>query len=207
MSIRTKEILAKLLGSAIRLKLIRLFLLNPKEVFSLKDISKRARAGNQSGRREISILKNTGLIKPGSEYTEVIKAKNKKRKKKIHGWKLNESFPLLFALKNFVLDSAPVSKDQILKKLQKAGRLKLVVLSGFFCEGGGSRVDILIVGDGIKRGALEKIVRNIEVETGKELTYVAFNTKDFTYRMGVYDRLIRDIFDYPYEKLLDKIGI
>ena len=204
---KSLDVLARLFGSISRVKFIRLFLLNPKEVFSLKDASKRARTGNQSGRREISILKNIGLIRPGSEYIDVIKAKNRKKKKKIHGWKLDESFPLLFALKNFILDSVPVSKDQILKKLQKAGRLKLVVLSGFFCEGGGSRVDILVAGDAIKRGTLEKIIGNIEVETGKELTYVAFNTKDFIYRMGVYDRLIRDIFDYPHEKLLDKIGI
>jgi hypothetical protein len=204
---KSSDVLARLFGSINRVKFIRLFLLNPKEVFSFKDASKRVRANSQSGRREISLLKNIGLIKPASEYAEVIRAKNKKKKKRIHGWKLDESFPLLFALKNFILDSIPLAKDQVLKKLQKAGRLKLVVLSGFFCEGGGSRVDVLVVGDGIKKGLLEKIIRNIEAETGKELTYVAFNTNEFTYRMGVYDKLIRDIFDYPHEKLLDKIGI
>lgn len=202
------DILVKLFGSANRVKFIRLFLLNPDEVLTIGDICRRTRAAKQVGHREIALLKSINFIKPKSSYISVRTAGRKKsKKKKIHGWKLNESFLLMHALKNFILDTSPVSRDQILKKLQKTGRMKLVVLSGIFVEAAGNRVDILVVGDGIKRGALEKTIRNIEAEMGKELTYVAFNTKDFVYRMGIYDRLIRDIFNYPHEKLLDKIGI
>ncbi len=220
------DILAKLFDSANRVKFIRLFLLNPDEVLTIGDICRRTKASKQAGRKETAILKSIGFIKSGSRYVEV-KTRNKKGKlrrsypkrrrsesrprrasgKKIRGWKLNESFPLIFSFKNFILDTAPVSRDQLLKKLQRAGRMKLVVLSGVFVEGGGNRIDILIVGDGVKRGVLEKIIKNIETEMSKELTYVVFNTNEFIYRMGVYDKLIRDIFDFPHEKLLDKIGI
>ncbi len=202
------DILAKLFDSANRVKFIRLFLLNPDEVLTIGDICRRTKASKQAGRREIALLKSINFIKPKSEFVSIKTGEHKKsKKKKIHGWKLNESFPLLFALKNFILDTTPVLRDQLLKKLQRAGRMKLVVLSGVFVEGGGNRIDILIVGDGVKKGVLEKIIRNIEAEMGKELNYVAFNTNEFIYRMGVYDKLIRDIFDYPHEKLLDKIGI
>jgi hypothetical protein len=54
---------------------------------------------------------------------------------------------------------------------------------------------------------LERAIRDIESEVGKELTYAAFKTDDFIYRLGMYDKFIRDILDYPHEKILDKIGI
>ncbi len=203
------DILAKLFNSASRVKFIRLFLLNPDEVLIFGDICRRAKTTKPAGRKEIALLKSVDFIRPKSSYIPVkIPGRKKFRKKKIFGWKLNESFPLMHALKNFIFDASPVSRDQILKKIQKAGRMKLVVLSGFFAEdANNSRVDILIVGDGVKRGILEKTIKNLEAEIGRELTYAVFNTQDFTYRMGIYDKLIRDIFDFPHEKLLDKIGI
>jgi hypothetical protein len=204
---KSADILVKLMGSANRVKLIRLFLLNSDGIFPSQEIYRCAKIIKSSGRREIALLKNIGFIKPGSEYIE-IKVKNKKSKKKrIHGWRLNDSFPLMLGLKSFILDTAPLSRDQLLKKLQKAGRIKLVILSGFFREGGPSRVDILLVGDSIRKGILERAIRDIESEVGKELTYAAFKTDDFIYRLEMYDKFIRDILDYPHEKILDKIGI
>jgi len=203
----SSDILAKLFGSANRVKLLRLFSLNPDKVFSSQEIYQRAKVSKQAGRKEITLLKSIGFIKPKSEFIE-IETKNKKvLRKKIHGWKLNDSFPLMLGLKSFILDTAPFSKDQLLKKLQKAGRLKLVILSGIFGEENLSRVDILVVGDSIRKKILERVIRDIEAEVGRELTYASFNTEDFLYRLGMYDKFIRDILDYPHEKILDKIGI
>lgn len=215
---KSADILAKLLGSASRVKLLRLFSLNPDKVFPPQEIYRRAKVSKHSGRKEIALLKSIGFIRPKSEFIEVGSRKNKKglsrrakakkpKKKRIHGWKLDDSFPLMLGLKSFILDATPLSRDQLLKKLQKAGRIKLVILSGIFGGEDSSRVDILVVGDSIRKRILEKIIRDIEAEVGKELTYAAFNTEDFLYRLGMYDKFIRDILDYPHEKLLDKIGI
>lgn len=201
--------MARLLGSVSRVKIIRLFLLNPGEVLLFAAVCRRAKVSGNSGRREIKLLKAIGFIRPRSDYFATV-AKNKKgkpKKKRISGWKLNETFPLMLGLKNFILDTVPLSKDQLLKKLQKAGRLKLVILAGIFGEENSSRVDILAVGDGLKRGILERAIKDIEAEVGKELTYAAFSTQDFLYRLGMYDKFIRDILDYPHEKILDKLGV
>jgi hypothetical protein len=202
----SSDILAKLFGSASRVKLLRLFSLNPDKVFPPQEIYRRAKISKNSGRKEIALLKSIGFIKPKSEFIE-IETKNKKLRKKIRGWKLNDSFPLMLGLKSFILDTAPFSKDQLLKKLQKAGRIKLVILSGIFGEENSSRVDILVAGDSIRKKILERVIRDIEAELGKELTYAVFSTEDFLYRFGMYDKFIRDILDYPHEKILDKIGI
>ena len=204
------DILAKLFGSFNRVKLIRLFLLNPGEVFPHEAICRRAKVSRQAGRHEIALLRTIGLIKPKSEFIEIKGKKNKKgkpKKKRIHGWILNESFPLIIGLRNFILHTSPVSRDQLVKRLQKAGRIKLVILSGIFGEEDSSRVDILVVGDALRRGVLDRTIHDIEAEVGKELTYAAFKTEDFLYRLGMYDKFIRDILDYPHEKILDRLGL
>jgi len=207
----SSDVLAKLFGSSNRVKIIRLFLLNPEKVFEPKNIFLRAKVSRQTGRREILLLKSIGLIRPKSDFAAIaIKGKKEKfKKKRISGLTLNESFPLIIGLKNFILDSALFSRDQLLKKLHKAGRMKLVILSGIFGEenSGAHRIDILVVGDVIKKGILERVIREIESEVGKELVYASFNTQEFLYRLGMYDKFIRDILDYPHEKILNKLGI
>lgn len=187
-------ILEKLFGSSVRVKIIRLFLLNPETLFSLKEISRRAKVNPLSARREILLLKGIDFIKQN-------------KKKKNQGLKLNNFFPLLNPLKNLVLNTAPFNKEKLAKMLNLTGKMKLIVLAGIFIQSEDSKVDVLLVGDSIRKGNLERILRKIESEIGKELIYAVFETKDFLYRFGMYDRFIRDILDYPHEKLVNKLNI
>jgi hypothetical protein len=66
---------------------------------------------------------------------------------------------------------------------------------------------LLVVGDKLDEKQLNKAVHEIESELGRELRFAHFSTEDFRYRVGVYDRLIRDIFDYPHRTIFDKIGM
>jgi len=60
-------------------------------------------------------------------------------------------------------------------------------------------VDLLIVGDKMKKGKIEEGVRRLEAEVGTELIYAVFETADFLYRLKMYDKLVRDILDFPHE--------
>ena len=60
----------------------------------------------------------------------------------------------------------------------------------------------MIVGDNLKKVAIEGGIRKLEAEIGAELTYAVFNTKEFVYRLNMYDKLVRDILDFPHEVLL-----
>jgi len=204
-------ILEKLFGSSARVKIIRLFLLNPGNLFGLKEVSRRAKVNYDTARREISLLKNINFVARKEEkIDELIKLKNgkiKNRKKKIQGLKLNPLFPFLQALKNIVITAAPIDKEKLIKKLNSIGRMKLIILSGFFIQSEDSRVDLLLAGESIRRRALERLLKRIEAETGKELTYAVFSTNEFLYRLGMYDRFVRDVLDYPHEKILNKLNI
>ena len=68
-------------------------------------------------------------------------------------------------------------------------------------------MDVVVVGDRIDDRMIGIVVRSLEAELGRELRYAAFTTPDFRYRVGVYDRLLRDVFDYSHRVILDRIGI
>jgi len=188
-------VLEKLFGSSSRIKIIRLFFLNPEILFNPREISRRTKVALPAVRREILLLKNIGFI----NFIN--------KKKKIQGLKLNTLFPFLHPLKNLVINTAPIDKEKLIKILSSIGRMKLIILSGIFIQSDDSNADVFLVGDSIRRGALERALRNIEAQIGKELVYAVFSTKEFLYRFGMYDRFVRDVLDYPHEKIVNKLNI
>ena len=192
------ETLSKLFGSENKVKIMRLFLFNPDHVFDIKDIALRVKTDASRVRREISNLLKTGLIKR--------KVSNKK-KKHGYGFVLDPGFLYLSSLQNFLINIEPFNTKEIIKRISKLGSIKMIIIAGVFIQEPESRADLLIVGDGVKRGNLENTIKTLESEIGKELKYVYFTAEDFKYRLSVYDKLIRDILDYPHRKVVNKLGI
>jgi len=60
---------------------------------------------------------------------------------------------------------------------------------------------LLVVGDKLRKAGIEEGVRKLEAEIGTEIVYAIFDTKEFIYRLNMYDKLVRDILDYPHEVL------
>ena len=121
---------------------------------------------------------------------------------------VGNSILVFFPLRHVVMSLDPLNRrEELVNRFKNCGRLKLLVVSGIFVQESDSRVDILVVGDGLEKRAIESALRGLEAEMGKELTYAFLETPEFTYRMGIYDKFIRDIFDYPHEKVMDKIGL
>ena len=205
------RILGKLFGSDARVKILRLFLFNPEEVYANAEVASRARVYSSTARREIALLSRLGLIKKKFCYREAVGTPASPRyvakRSRIAGWGLNEKFPYLGALQGFFLGTAPIREQEVLRRLQKVGQLKLLVIAGAFLQDFGSRLDLLIVGDNIRVAALETAIRRLEAELGRELRYAVFSTADFEYRLNVYDRLIRDVLDYPHQKVINRLEL
>jgi hypothetical protein len=188
------EPLAKLLGSPARLKTIRLFVFNQDSAFTASEVAQRTRLTKEVARRELKELLSAGLLrKKGSQ--------NPTR------YQTNPRFEYLVALDAFVRETTSVRPQAIVTSLRRAGTLRLVVLSGLFTGILEPQVDLLVVGDSLDERQLAVAIRSLEAELGREIRYAAFATADFRYRLGVYDRLLRDVFDYPHRILVDKIGL
>lgn len=187
------QTLSKIFSGEGRVKVMRLFLFNPTDALSIKQITEKARVTKKVAKSETDILTKAGLLK--------------KKKGKIITWHLDPDFEYLLPMQNLLINTRPLRKEQILKKLSGVGKLKLVIVSGVFIQNPESRVDLLIVGDNLRKNSINRIVKNMEAEIGKELVFASFETADFQYRLGMYDKLIRDIIDYPHQMLLDKLGL
>ncbi|MDP3875021.1 MAG: hypothetical protein Q8Q22_00670 [bacterium] len=177
-------------GGEAKVKIMRLFIFNPGLTFTSAEVANRAKERLSTARRELSILTKAGLIK-----------------QRTRGFLLDSSYPYLPAIENFLIDATPITSKEIIKKISRAGNIKLILISGVFLHDHDSRVDILVVGDHLRQARLLSIMSSIEALLGKELRYAAFETTDFQYRLGIYDKLIKDILDYQHEKILNKLGI
>ena len=202
------KILGKLFGSEARVKMLRLFLFNPNDVYDNAEVARRAKVYPSTARRELALLRQVGVVKKKKVYRELVRKDHGHfiaRRGRVSGWGLNEKFQYLGALQGFLLGTAPFQQNEIAKLLERVGRLKLIVIAGVFLQDFDSRVDLLIVGDNIKKAVLENAIKNIEAELGKELRYAVFSTSDFEYRLNVYDKLIRDVLDYPHQKVVNRL--
>ncbi len=168
---------------------------------------KPAKKGGKKGKKGAG-KKSMALAKASQNAAKSLKiAPVKFIKKRVPGWTLDESFSYLFPLQSFLINTSPLQDNVIVRKFNRAGKVRLLIVSGVFIHEKESRVDILVVGDGLRRATVDAAVKDMEAELGKELTYSMFETRDFNYRLGMYDKLIRDILDYPHKKLVNKLGV
>ena len=176
------EILGKILGSPARVRMMRLFMLNRGKSFNPKDIAKRTRVIAPIVRTELKMLDSIGFIRKHNT-----------------SWSFNPAFKYAVEFESLLISSDSVDKDGMVSMFKKVGRVKFLALSGVFIKNKDSRVDLLIVGDKLKKSKIEENVRKIEADIGIELTYAIFETKEFVYRLSMYDKLVRDILDFPHE--------
>ncbi len=188
------EPLAKLFGSPARLKVLRLFLFNKDTTFTQGDVALRTKISKDAARKELAELTAAGLLRKRAARTPA-------------AFQTNPKFPHLPALEAFIRETTNVRPEYVLEALKKAGTLRLVALSGLFTGIIEPQVDVLVVGDNLDERALGNGIHALEAELGREIRYASFPTADFKYRMGVYDRLLRDVFDYPHRLLIDRIGL
>ncbi len=201
------EILERLFGSSARVKVMKLFLFNPEELLEKTEIIKKTKCSSSSIQKELKDLSDIGLIKKRIFIQSTQTKSGKTKKKKVQGFILNTSFKYLNNLKNLLINNEPFNHNEIIKKMNKAGKIKLIVISGLFIQDEDSRLDIFVVGDDLKERAVKAVISKMESEIGKELRYSFFNTNDFKYRYSVCDRLVRDVFDYPHQVVVDRIGL
>ena len=173
------EILGKIFGNGARVKIMRLFLLNKGDSFKSKDIAKRSRVNSSITSKEIKLLSSVDFIK--------------KRSSTSAEWIFNPLFKYTREFEDLLISSDSLNKQTVLDNFKKAGKAKFIVVSGIFIKNEDSRVDLLIVGDKMKRNKIEEGVRKLEAEIGTELVYAVFDTKEFIYRLNMYDKLVRDI--------------
>lgn len=205
------ETLGKIFGSDARVKIMRLFLFNKSQSFDIDDVADRSLVARPEVRKTLTALTKIGFLRR-KEFTKKIPLRATKsnpqpgfRKKKVSGWTLDKSFDLIDPLSELLINSELVREKDLLARFKKIGSLQLCILSGLFVQRFDDEVDIFLVADRIKRDLLVKEVRKLESEIGRELSYAVFDTKEFLYRLSMYDKLARHVLENEHRVLLNKI--
>jgi hypothetical protein len=85
------------------------------------------------------------------------------------------------------------------------GEVKAAFLSGVFTGYPNLPVDILLVGK-VSLKKLDRFLNDQESWFGQEINYSIMSPEEFVLRRDTFDRFIRDIFDYRYITLVEKLG-
>src|SRR5262245_14521539 len=112
------ETLQKLFGSAARVKLLRLFLFNQDHYFTASEAATRVRVPSASVRGEIQMLNSIGFL------SKIVRSQGTQ-------YAFNPAFAYAQAIQSLILNT-PVRGEDVYKKIEKVGNIKLVVLSGIF---------------------------------------------------------------------------
>lgn len=207
------ESLGKIFGSRNRVKMMRMFLFNPSLIFDFDEVVMRTRSKAPDIRTELNMLTSLGFLRKKKFVKKVSSLPTKKNPnpkiKKVQktGWMLERKFEMAEPLRVLLLDSELVNEKDIAKGLKKAGTIKLLVLSGIFTRDVDRKLDVLIVGNSLKKDILEKEMAILESEIGRELRYAVFSVEEYQYRITMYDKLIRDIMDNRYITIIDTLAV
>ena len=213
-----EHILEKLFDSAAKVRLLKLFLRNQGEAFSMRDIVARTQMNQSTIRKPLEQLHEIGCLRTFTRRAPVAKVKNSKKggaklshKKspvlREHVFILNPYFVFYDEIRNLIFKSSPASKNWMAERLKKIGQVKLAVLSGLFvrAERENMHTDLLVIGDDMSTKRMENFIRALEAEVGTRLNYTVLSSEEYAYRMKMFDRFALDIMEGPHEKIINKL--
>lgn len=216
--------LERLFGSITRLKLLKAFLFQPEKRFTADELLRIYKFKADSLRRELDNLIELGLVAEGVEEAEKItiegaaeenattpKTKTKPSdakamagKKEIKSYLLNKGFVLVEEIKTLLARGQVLYERNFIDMLLTTGNIKYLMLSGFFVNRTDAPVDLLIVGR-INKVKLVKIIKEFEIELGREVNFTHFEPQEFLYRKSLADVFIYELLEGPNLVVIDDI--
>ena len=223
--------LEKLFGSNARVKILKLFLLNPTDKFYIRQLSRNLKLQLNSVRRELENLEKFGILTSDMKNEEEGKGEKDAaggqavllqaslagrqgsggpaspaggQEKKY--FRANPNFVLFDEIKALIVKAQILYEKDFVKKLNSIGKVKLLVLTGIFVNNPNTLIDILIVGK-INKVKLIKLISELEVELGKEINYTVFDHREFKYRRDITDIFLYGILDSRKLVVIDEIGL
>lgn len=186
--------LEQIFGSKTRVKILSLFLANPKQAFYVREITRKIKEQINSVRRELLNLKRVGVLKEQKKGNKNYFVLNTK-------FEFLNEFKKIFskAGQRFSLESK-FSKD-----LVKLGDIHYAALMGNFVQNPFSKIDFFLVGK-VDKKKLKSFVKILSKEVSKEINYTFLTLEDFQYRKSLYDRFLTDIMAEPKIVLINRLS-
>ncbi len=188
-------------GSKTRARLMSLFLQQPKEVFYVRELTRRIDAQLNSVRRELKNLMDLGLIlEKQSDTTRVAGTLAEKKK----FYMANVDFILFDDLRSLFQKVQILLKQNLVQEIDEKGSIYYFAFTGRFVDAKDISTDMLIVGD-IKQELLEEMIKKFEAEIPYEINYTLMPKDEFRDRRQVADRFLSSILNAEKVVMIDRI--
>ena len=186
------EIFSQLFDSRTRSRLIKFFMLNDKQPYSMKELVKKNKISSTQIGREVARMERIKMI-------------DSKSKKGARYYQTNRDFIFYPELKSLVVKSNTLPECRSLSRIKNLGKVRLALISGVFLNYPKGRADLLIVGDELSSAKMKHLLEDLEAEVGKEINYSVMNSEEFKYRTDMLDKFIMDFLESPYEEILCRV--
>ena len=173
--------LRDLMVSKVRVKLLQAFLSQPKEIFYVRQLVRLIGEEINAVRRELSRMEKFGMVQKEA------------RGNRLYYW-FDPNYIFYNELLSLIGKTTGLG-GQIIKRKNRLGRLKFVMLSGRFVrhlpprEGG---VDLLIIGEVILP-EMAKLIQEQEKSLGREINYTVMSREEFIFRQRRRDPFLLGI--------------
>jgi len=188
-------------GSKARVKILKLFLLNPDGNYYLRQLARDLDLQVNSVRRELKNLEAFGLLQIGSQKTSSSTSNDStflrdpsilNNEKKYY--QVNKEFILFPEIKSFILKAQILAGHNFVKSLEEICQPELLLLFGVFLGQTQELTDMLLVAK-VKKAEIMNLIKKLEVEIGHEIKYTIMDEKEFEYRREIADVFLHKILE------------
>ncbi|HEV8601696.1 MAG TPA: hypothetical protein VGQ87_03845 [Patescibacteria group bacterium] len=183
--------LAQLLSSKPKSKLVNLFLANSARSFSFTELRVSTGCPSVLLKKTIRELDKIGFL---LVY----------EKRRIRYYQINKHFALYPELVGLLRKIKQVPQDLLAKNVSRAGDLRFAAITGVFAGRPRMDTDILLVGK-IGPTKLKKFLKLAEKFAEAEVNYTVLSVSEFEYRKSMNDRFVKNILENDPVIVVDKI--
>ncbi len=170
--------------SRVRVKILSLFLSNPKAIFHVRDIVRKVSEEINAVRRELSHMEKAGMVSKEPRANRLF-------------YTFRRDYPLYFELLELIGKTTGLGFD-ILKNKAKLGKIKFAMIAGRYLRDLPKRssndVDVLVVG-AIVLPELAQLVKQEEVRRNRELNYTVMTEEEFSFRKSRRDPFVLSVLE------------
>jgi hypothetical protein len=190
--LNTMNILEQVFSKREQVHLLRFFLFHPDEDFTFAEL--RSRIAKRSSVKQAALNqlhKLDCLIEGRRDETREVT------------YHINKAWPLFNELRSLFVKSQLLVEHDLVRRLERAGQIKLLVLTGVFVGKQNDVTDVLVVGT-VNHTRVARILKAFEQDFDQEVRYTILSNNEYHFRKNVGDRFLYNILENRHLVVLDK---
>jgi len=198
--------LEQLFGSKTRVRLLRLFLNDPKGAYFVRQLTRKIEAQINAVRNELDNLLVMGIVVATNTpkgVDGVVDTKQSAQQRKYY--RLNTDALLYPELRALFFKSRVLIEKDFIKRMTQNSTISYMALTGFFVGQEGAPTDLFIVGR-VNHGQCAALIKSFERDLGRELNYTIMTPQEYKYRRDVTDKFLYSILESEKIVVVDLVA-